>query len=161
MIVATILFSAAIAFSPEYGVVAKAIRRRRIRSHILEEDVLKSLDRLGSSAELPAIHQIVGMHATVAQIDIALQRLAKRDLVRREGARSILTDAGRERAEMLVRSHRLWETYLAEHNVPEEMVHEVAERLEHAHDLAEEVATELGHPDRDPHGEPIPGPPAR
>ena len=68
-----------------------------------------------------------------------------------------LTDAGRTRGTNLVRSHRLWETYLAEMgNVPPESVHDVAEQLEHAHELAEEISAHLGNPTVDPHGEEIP-----
>ena len=37
-----------------------------------------------------------------------------------------------------------------------EDVHEEAERLEHAHELADEVDQKLGHPQWDPHGEAIP-----
>jgi len=45
VLVATVMFLATMAFAPEYGVIAKAVRRRRIRGHILAEDVLKSRGR--------------------------------------------------------------------------------------------------------------------
>lgn len=159
VLVAAGLFAVTMAFAPEYGIIAKALRRRRIRRHILEEDVLKSLTHLPPGAELPAIQGMVGRHVGSEQINATLAGLAADGLVQREAGRNTLSDAGWQRAEQLVRAHRLWETYLAEHNVPGEMLHEVAERLEHAHDLAEEVADELGHPSVDPHGEPIPAPP--
>jgi DtxR family Mn-dependent transcriptional regulator len=70
--------------------------------------------------------------------------------------RCVLTRAGRERAVGIVRAHRLWETYLAEQNIADPELHEMAERLEHAHELAGDLDALLGRPEVDPHGEPIP-----
>src|SRR5690606_33297363 len=62
VLVATGLFLATMAFAPEYGLIARGLRRRRIRRHILEEDVLKSLTRLEPAAEAAAIRGIIGQH---------------------------------------------------------------------------------------------------
>jgi manganese/zinc/iron transport system permease protein len=70
-----------------------------------------------------------------------------------------LTDQGRTRAGQLVRSHRLWESYVAKHfDLPEDHLHAVAERAEHFIDPAmrEELAAELQAPGEDPHGRTIP-----
>lgn len=158
VLVAALLFVLAMAFGPEYGVVAKMLRRRRIHWHILQEDVLKSLSHLGRPADTAAVRAGVGQHATEADIVTTLGTLEQGGHVLRQNQLFQLTQAGGERAERLIRSHRLWETYLAEHDVPEDLLHNTAERLEHAHDLAEEIAAELGNPQIDPHGEPIPGP---
>jgi manganese/iron transport system permease protein/iron/zinc/copper transport system permease protein len=158
VLVATVLFGMTMAFAPEYGVIARALRRHRVRRHILEEDVLKSLTRLEPGAEPVAIQEAIGRPIPQSHVEATLADLDRRGLLTREQGRSTLSEAGRERAERLVRSHRLWETYLAEHNIPEDRLHEIAEQLEHAHDVAEEVAHELGHPEVDPHGEPIPRP---
>ena len=59
----------------------------------------------------------------------------------------------------LVRRHRLIETFLLEHlGYSWEDVHVEAERLEHAvsDEFTERLAELLGHPERDPHGAPIP-----
>jgi DtxR family transcriptional regulator, Mn-dependent transcriptional regulator len=61
----------------------------------------------------------------------------------------------------LVRRHRLIESFLLEHlGYTWEDVHVEAERLEHAvsDEFTERLAELLGHPDRDPHGAPIPAP---
>lgn len=159
VLVATSLFIATMAFAPEYGLIAKALRRRRIRRHILEEDVLKVMTRLEAEARPPQIRTLIGRHVAESDVTAACQKLTTQGLLRTSSAGGLaFTDAGRERAEQLVRSHRLWETYLAEHNVPQDRLHDVAEQLEHAHDLADELADELGHPEIDPHGEPIPAP---
>jgi DtxR family Mn-dependent transcriptional regulator len=70
-----------------------------------------------------------------------------------------LTEAGLVEALRLVRRHRLIETFLMEHlGYSWQDVHEEAERLEHAvsDEFTERLAELLGHPGRDPHGDPIP-----
>jgi Mn-dependent DtxR family transcriptional regulator len=156
VVVATGLFLVTMALAPEYGILSKAIRRRRVRAHILEEDVLKWLRNAGSRAELANLQRVVSIEGGEPQFSAALETLAREGALVREDRFVRLTEEGGRRADLLVRSHRLWETYLAEQGVPQERIHEEAERLEHAHDLAEEVADELGHPAVDPHGEPIP-----
>jgi DtxR family Mn-dependent transcriptional regulator len=72
-----------------------------------------------------------------------------------------LTGRGRAEALRLVRRHRLIETFLLENlGYSWEDLHEEAERLEHAVSdvFTERLAELLGHPDRDPHGAPIPAP---
>ncbi|MDQ3021087.1 MAG: hypothetical protein M3R36_11035 [Bacteroidota bacterium] len=71
----------------------------------------------------------------------------------------ILTEKGQRVADRLVRSHRLWETYITEkHIVNIEDIHQDAEKYEHilSDDLLAEIDEELGHPEKDPHGSPIP-----
>jgi DtxR family Mn-dependent transcriptional regulator len=70
-----------------------------------------------------------------------------------------LTDAGRAEAVAVVRRHRLTETWLVrEMGYSWDEVHDEAEVLEHAISdrLLESIDARLGHPDRDPHGDPIP-----
>ena len=59
----------------------------------------------------------------------------------------------------VIRHHRLIESFLAEAlGMPWDRVHDEAEVLEHyiSEELEERIATALGDPDRDPHGDPIP-----
>jgi DtxR family Mn-dependent transcriptional regulator len=89
-----------------------------------------------------------------------IKRLARLRLVaytRYQGF--VLTPGGERLALEIIRHHRLIELYLAQHlGVPLDQVHGEAERMEHV--LSEEVearmATALGNPARDPHGDPIP-----
>lgn len=70
-----------------------------------------------------------------------------------------LTDNGAQLALEMLRHHRLLELYLAEAlGVPWDRVHDEAEVLEHvlSEDLEALIAAKLGHPTRDPHGDPIP-----
>ena len=70
-----------------------------------------------------------------------------------------LTDAGRQKALRIIRSHRLWELFLVNHlGFSWEEVHDLAERLEHISDekLINALDKFLNYPKQDPHGEPIP-----
>jgi DtxR family Mn-dependent transcriptional regulator len=74
-----------------------------------------------------------------------------------EGAR--LTPAGERLALAVLRRHRLLEKFLVQTlNMPWDEVHEEAEHLEHAasDQLIDRIDAFLGHPDVDPHGDPIP-----
>jgi DtxR family Mn-dependent transcriptional regulator len=71
-----------------------------------------------------------------------------------------LTDAGLARAMAVVRRHRLIETWLVqEMGYDWDEVHDEAEVLEHtiSDRLLEAIDLRLGRPERDPHGDPIPG----
>ncbi|HEV7741048.1 MAG TPA: metal-dependent transcriptional regulator [Pseudolysinimonas sp.] len=70
-----------------------------------------------------------------------------------------LTASGRAEALRMVRRHRLVETWLvSRYGYGWDEVHDEAEVLEHALSdrLLDEVDDQLGHPIRDPHGDPIP-----
>jgi DtxR family transcriptional regulator, Mn-dependent transcriptional regulator len=95
-----------------------------------------------------------------ASVTNMFARLGEMELVEYERYHGAsLTEAGFAEALRLVRRHRLIETFLVEHlGYPWEEIHEEAERLEHAvsDEFTERLAELLGHPDRDPHGTPIP-----
>lgn len=70
-----------------------------------------------------------------------------------------LTAVGRQVAVSIVRRHRILETYLVQQlGLSWDQVHDEADRLEHAvSDLVlDRMDAALGHPVRDPHGDPIP-----
>jgi DtxR family transcriptional regulator, Mn-dependent transcriptional regulator len=95
--------------------------------------------------------------ASVSNMFVRLQEMGLVEYERYRGAS--LTGRGREEALRLIRRHRLIETFLLEHlRYSWGEVHEEAERLEHAvsDGFTERLAEFLGHPDQDPHGDPIP-----
>lgn len=72
-----------------------------------------------------------------------------------------LTAKGRQQADGVIRSHRLWERFLADQlALPWDRVHAMACRLEHATDpqVMDALDRFLGYPDNCPHGNPIPRP---
>jgi DtxR family Mn-dependent transcriptional regulator len=87
-----------------------------------------------------------------------LKRLEAEGLVERgEHKEAILTPAGRERAEQVVRKHRIVERLLTDfmgYTAAEAHVHadEIGESF--SDDMIERVSEKLGHPDRCPHGWP-------
>ena len=70
-----------------------------------------------------------------------------------------LTDAGRSRATVLIRRHRLWELYLAgAAAIPVDHLHATAMDLEHLAnpELLASLEAEAAKGERDPHGRVIP-----
>src|SRR5215213_9090211 len=95
--------------------------------------------------------------ASVTNMFARLRKMGFVEYKRYHGAS--LTEEGRYEALRLVRRHRLIETFLLDRlGYSWEDVHEEAERLEHAVSdrFTERLADMLGHPDHDPHGDPIP-----
>ena len=90
-----------------------------------------------------------------------VRRLADSGLVTHQPYGAVeLTADGERHALAVVRRHRLIETFLVEMlGYGWDEVHDEAEVLEHAvSDLfVERLSARLGHPTRDPHGDPIPG----
>jgi DtxR family transcriptional regulator, Mn-dependent transcriptional regulator len=90
-----------------------------------------------------------------------LKRLMRDGLVEMDAKRQItLTDLGIERAEAVLRRHRLTERFLVDMlGMQWHQVHEEACRLEHyiSGAVEERVLTALRQPETCPHGNPIPG----
>lgn len=97
---------------------------------------------------------------TAPSVTDTVKRLAAQGLVEyRPYKPVVLTPEGRRYAIAMVRRHRLLESFLVTTlGYRWEEVHDEAERLEHATSdtLIERIDAALGHPDRDPHGDPIP-----
>jgi len=95
--------------------------------------------------------------ATVTEAVKKLHQLKLVDYEKSYGTR--LTTQGIKQALIVVRRHRIWETYLAQElGFGWEEVHEIAEELEHikSDKLIKKLALKLGNPLFDPHGDPIP-----
>jgi DtxR family Mn-dependent transcriptional regulator len=89
-----------------------------------------------------------------------VKRLGELGLVEHRPYRGVsLTAEGSRVALEVMRHHRLLELYLVQSlGVPWDRVHAEAEVLEHvlSEELEELIATQLGDPTHDPHGDPIP-----
>ena len=100
----------------------------------------------------------IGVSAST--VSEAVRKLADQGMVDHAKYGSItLTDEGRAAAVAMVRRHRLIETFLVqEMGYRWDEVHDEAEVLEHAVSdlLMSRIDAKLGHPERDPHGDPIP-----
>jgi DtxR family Mn-dependent transcriptional regulator len=126
------------------------------------EDYAKAIYSLqlpaGGAVSTNALAERLGV--TPGSASAMVKRLGELGLVDHMPYRGVtLTEAGRRVALEVLRHHRLLELYLVESlGVPWDRVHDEAEVLEHvlSEELEELIAAKLGHPTRDPHGDPIP-----
>src|SRR5215212_206355 len=115
------------------------------------------LGGVGSASTKDVAARLLVSPASVSNMFVRLQEMGLAEYERYQGAS--LTERGRVEALRIVRRHRLIETFLLEHlGYDWQEVHDEAERLEHAisDGFTERLAALLGHPDHDPHGDPIP-----
>jgi manganese/zinc/iron transport system permease protein len=161
-VVAGLLFALVWLASPRYGVLARLYHRLVMSMHVLCEDVMGLLYRLEEltdtrPATMPVADMTQALLARAWLVRRALGSLGRQRMIRRGDLGYVLTDAGRDQARQLVRSHRLWESYLAHYlRLPADHLHDPANRLEHAHELADKVDVALGRPETDPQGKSIP-----
>lgn len=127
------------------------------------EDYLKAVLELtedGVPAATGDIARLLGI--TAQSVTGMLAKMRDGGLVHYEPYRgATLTQKGNLHALRLVRRHRLLETFMIEKlGYTWDEVHVEAERIEHALSdvFTDRLAAFLGHPSRDPHGDPIPGP---
>ena len=150
----------AICFWPKRGLVAWARRVTSSSERIRMEDALKHLyavEYRGRHASIESLAGVLEVSRMVAARTV--QRLTEMELAEVRDQAPSLTPDGRDYAIRILRTHRLWERYLADRTgVRPEDWHASAEEAEHrvTSDEAEALAARLGHPRYDPHGDPIP-----
>ncbi len=158
------LFAIAMVAAPRHGVVNKVFHRALLRLRIVEEDVLGLLYRLEEMPDQVRPASAPSFVASAIQSGPvwarwALARLRRKGKIVWGPAGYGLADSGRTEAQRLVRTHRLWESYLHTFlKLPADHVHATAERLEHVTTPAmrERLADKTGQPDRDPQGKQVP-----
>jgi DtxR family Mn-dependent transcriptional regulator len=130
-----------------------------------KEDYIKAIYQLqseqtGSWVSTSSLASHLGI--TNASVTGMVKRLAGAEpaLVDHEPYMGVkLTLAGEKMALEIIRHHRLIESYLTRMlGYSWDKVHEEAERLEHviSEEMEERMASALGNPTTDPHGDPIP-----
>lgn len=155
-----VVLVAALLFWPRHGLVALVGRLRRQTERVRLEDALKTVHNAEYAGRACTVDMLAGTLEVSRSGALRLaSRLESRGLARSEGDVLELTEAGLVYARRILRTHRLWERYLADRTgvAPSEW-HEEAERQEHALTAGEteELAARLGYPVYDPHGDPIP-----
>ena len=160
-VAAGFLYGLAVLFSPRYGICSKMLQNVRMSLRVLREDLLAMLYRV---EEIETGKSLSTAEATQA-VDggwlarFALRKLQQNGRIVRHDDVLQLTEAGRQAARKLVRTHRLWETYLVQQlGMPIDHVHEPAHRVEHFIDehLRHELESEVDADGQDPHGRAIP-----
>jgi len=157
-----VLYGLAVLFSPRYGLINALVRNVRMSLKVMRDDLLAMLYRVEELAREKPLSPANARRAVgggwLAQWGLA--GLVRSGQIASTDDRLQLTDTGREVARSLVRSHRLWETYLVEHlGMPLDHVHEPAHRVEHFIDeqLRRELEAKVDAAAGDPHGREIPG----
>lgn len=147
-------------FLPEKGIFARLKKWRLAVERQQIEDALKYIFNLQQDDQLPSVDELSGALRQNQRSTLRLVfKMQVQGLIEQRRNRLQLTPEGQRWAIQVVRAHRLWERYLAdEARVPLEQIHEMAHKLEHKSSLEQiaDLDAALGHPIRDPHGDPIP-----
>lgn len=167
-VVVGIILVAAIVFAPERGLISRLVQKARLGVRIRQEDILGLLYRhfetRRANAGAMRMEDVLRAAGGGWLSRRALRRLQSRQMIdARQGgtapAQVVLTDRGLAHAARLVRSHRLWESYLAHHSdLPLDHLHMPAERVEHyiSPEMDQALRDDLPTSERDPHGKEIP-----
>jgi DtxR family Mn-dependent transcriptional regulator len=157
---AALLLALVLVFWPQAGLIARLSRYRRLEERVLIEDTLKHLYNCEYAGRRATEESLAGFLETSHGHAVRmLARAEELGFLRFENLEPVLTKEGTQYALRILRSHRLLERYLADRTgVAPADWHAEADRLEHtlSSDEAEGLASRLGHPVYDPHGDPIP-----
>ncbi len=154
-------YALAVFFSPRYGVVSKLVNNFRTSLRVVCEDVMAMLYRveeIGGARRLTRGDVSTAVGGGLLAV-CGIRALVKHGQVTDSTAGLNLTETGRQQASQLVRSHRLWESYLVQQlGLPADHVHEPAERVEHfiGDRMRAALERELDDTAQDPHGRDIP-----
>lgn len=145
---------------PRQGLLARALGAARMTERVRIEDALKHIFNCEYLALPSTLESLAGgLRMRRGPAGRLVARLCELGLAEASGTGVSLTGPGRSYALRVVRTHRLWERYLADRTgVAEADWHAQAEVREHRMSEAETdaLAARLGHPRFDPHGDPIP-----
>lgn len=147
-------------FWPGNGLAIRLLRVLRMTERVRIEDALKHAYNEEYANRTASIDSVAGALEVSRAFAVRLvSRLEARELVHSSDEGLQLTAPGRDYALRVLRTHRLWERYLADRtNVKPTDWHDEAERREHrlAATEVDALAASMGHPVYDPHGDPIP-----
>ena len=132
----------------------------RLNEKTVIEDILKHLYHNEISGKKVTVNNLTRSLKFRDNLIIdMIKKMSINELIELDGEVLLLTNSGRDYALKIIRVHRLWEKYLAEKTGFDKLEwHDRAEEMEHklSHEETNILATQLGHPMYDPHGDPIP-----
>ncbi len=147
-------------YLPRKGLLARWKRSKKNTHRVLIEDSLKHLYNCEYNGINCTLNSVAG-NVSISADEAAkvVKKLEELGLITSHESGISLTPEGRAYALRIIRTHRLWEKYLAdETSVGEEDWHIAAEEIEHhiTPAQADALAAQIGNPVFDPHGDPIP-----
>jgi DtxR family Mn-dependent transcriptional regulator len=127
-----------------------------------EENYIKAIYSLETQSDKGVSTNLIAekMQTKASSVTDMIKKLSEKKLVvykRYQGVQ--LSGKGKKVAILIVRKHRLWESFLVDKlNFSWDEVHNIAEQLEHikSEELIERLDRFLEYPSVDPHGDPIP-----
>lgn len=168
VVVLTVIAIGSMLFAPKKGVVARYWLQRNNRLQMLEENILKLFFHL-SEKQNPANPDFFQMRTVeelqqsrsfaITELKAGLNRLTKKESLKKVGNAWQLMPSGKQKAQRLIRIHRLWEVYLTQYlKIAPDHVHDDAEAIEHiiTPELELELEKLLNYPKKDPHNSTIP-----
>jgi len=159
-----LLFSVVFFFSPRYGVFSRLINQLRLGLKIVSDDILAFLYRYQELAATDAapvtVTEVKNALKTGSSVQLMAWNLKRKGLVQHLVTGLTLTESGKNAGKGMIRSHRLWESYLCDvMGYCDADAHRHAHRFEHFTDpdLRHRLSEETGNPTRDPDQRVIPG----
>lgn len=154
------LATLAVILWPRLGVAARLRRAADVTERIRVEDAVKHLFTSEAARRMSSVESLAGaIGISRGQVVEIIRHLERLGLARLAAEDIVLTGEGRAYALRIVRTHRIWERYLADRTgVDPAQWHAQAERHEHglAPEEVDRLAASMGDPLYDPHGDPIP-----
>ncbi len=160
-VAAGVLFTLAFLLAPRHGLVSRRLFREVLSLRIAREDALGFLYRRRESApgEMTTRTEVWRAVGEGWRARLALALLRWQGMTMDVAGSLRLTDSGVDAGAKLIRSHRLWESYLVESAGRDSgHVHPAAEKLEHftSEELRQRLDEKVGTPSKDPHRRAIP-----
>ena len=126
-----------------------------------EENYLKAIFKITNQKKAASTNDIAEiLMAKASSVTDMVKKLSNKGLINYKKYYGVtLTEKGKSSAILIIRKHRLWETFLHDKlNFTWDEVHQMAEELEHvsSNELVNRLENFLGFPKHDPHGDPIP-----
>lgn len=157
-LVSALFFGVSLLFSPKSGVIVKYLMKIRKKYIAQQQDLLKLIFKHGNSISLEQIKmEAIFIPKTLFRLHLMHLQFYKH--IQSNKNTINITDLGKHEADVLIRAHRVWESYLVNQmNIPLDKIHESAEAFEHVlpRHFVDKIEQDLGFPTNDPHGSPIP-----
>ena len=157
VIVASTMAFIVMLLSPKKGLLGRYLRRRNFQKRCLRENILKAFWKKEKKSSFSEVYK--WNLAPSSLVKATLKKLTHQGFIDKRAKVLTLTEDGRKKAAYIVRLHRLWELYLAEHlEYSPEDIHKNAEEIEHliTPEIEEKLTRLLANPQLDPHNKPIP-----
>ncbi len=148
-VVAGLLLFMSALLAPEYGIIARQIRVLSLSLKVLREDIIAEIYRYNEK-NIPQKFSMLQLKQIAGDgllFKTAIFQLLNSKLLVKENNMLSFSEAGQKSAELIIRSHRLWESFLVEKaGLQPDHVHSSASKLEHftKSDINQQLSATVG-----------------